>query len=62
MPKFNISTHFHLKHNDQKRILKPSGFWYFRGVFQSATYFRGGGSEMCEKVWQGREGVKVGQK
>src|SRR6218665_3092259 len=32
---------FVLKYNDEKRILKPSGFYYFGGVFQSVTYFRG---------------------
>ena len=55
MPKFNISTHFILKYNDQKRtgLLKYDNlqdFVILGGVSQSVTYFRGGGSEMCDKV------------
>src|SRR6218665_277857 len=50
---------FILKYNDQKRILKPSGFCYFRGVFQSVTYFRGGVPRCVTKCDRGRKEVQL---
>src|SRR6218665_2408833 len=51
---------FILKYNDQKRILKHSGFCYLRGVFQSVTYFRGVPRCVteCDRVREGEKLVK----
>ena len=50
----------YLKYNDQKRILKPSGFCYLGGVFQSVTYFRGGVPRCvtkCDREGRGQNSV-----